>query len=290
MFIANEENGKFKGIGVDQLALEGHMDALKNGPVFWVDAADSQPCLGTNGNMTWQLEFVGKLFHSGMPHRSINPIEMAMDGISYIQERFYKDFAALPVEAEYNFSTASTMKPTQIKCTQGSLNQIPPSCTVQGDVRLTPFYDVAKVREAVEGYVADINANPSIIETGRHGPHSKYTLPEENLLGRVVLTWENPGENGIACDIKSPGYAALMEATKSVLGHVAPYSIGGSLPLVRQMQEEGFDLHIAGYGLSKKYHADNEYASLSALKEATKVIAKVTACMLLLFTNHLYYS
>jgi len=46
VFIANEENGSFPGIGVDQLAKEGYLDELKNGPLFWIDSADSQPCIG----------------------------------------------------------------------------------------------------------------------------------------------------------------------------------------------------------------------------------------------------
>ena len=50
IFIANEENSTFVGLGVDQLAKEGHMDELKQGPVFWVDSADSQPCIGTAGS------------------------------------------------------------------------------------------------------------------------------------------------------------------------------------------------------------------------------------------------
>lgn len=39
VFIANEENGTFKGVGVDQLALEGHMTDLLKGPLFWIDSA-----------------------------------------------------------------------------------------------------------------------------------------------------------------------------------------------------------------------------------------------------------
>lgn len=46
IFIANEENGVFVGVGIDQLAKEGYMDSLKKGPLFWIDAADSQPCIG----------------------------------------------------------------------------------------------------------------------------------------------------------------------------------------------------------------------------------------------------
>jgi len=53
IFIANEENSTFVGIGVDQLAKEGHMDELKHGPLFWIDSADSQPCIGTAGEQTW---------------------------------------------------------------------------------------------------------------------------------------------------------------------------------------------------------------------------------------------
>ena len=37
VFIANEENGTFKGVGVDQLSLEGYLDDLKKGPVYWID-------------------------------------------------------------------------------------------------------------------------------------------------------------------------------------------------------------------------------------------------------------
>lgn len=274
VFIANEENGTFKGIGVDQLSIEGYLDSLKNGPVFWIDAADGQPCMGTAGNMVWKLEITGKLFHSGMPHRSINPIEMGMDTMLFIQNRFYSEFPRLPQEDVYNFSTGSTMKPTQISCTPGSLNQIPPLCTIEGDIRLSPFYDVKDANAAVQRWVDEINADPAILH-GHHGPHSKYTLPEENLLGRVKLSWQNEGENGIACDMESPGFKALFKATEEVIGEAIPYSIGGSLPLVREMKDKGFDLQIAGYGLSVKYHADNEYASLSGLKKATKVIAKL---------------
>lgn len=88
VFIANEENGSFKGVGVDQLAIEGYMDQLKAGPLFWIDAADCQPCIGTAGNCQWSLKAHGKLFHSGLPHKGINAIEFAMDAISYIQSKF----------------------------------------------------------------------------------------------------------------------------------------------------------------------------------------------------------
>mmetsp|Transcript_13777 Transcript_13777/g.30386 ORF Transcript_13777/g.30386 Transcript_13777/m.30386 type:complete len:437 (-) Transcript_13777:1289-2599(-) len=279
IFIANEENGSFPGVGVDQLAKEGYMDQLKNGPVFWIDAADCQPCIGTAGTAQWSMKAVGKLFHSGLPHKGMNSIELAMDAIAYIQKKFYADFPPHPLEKDYNFATQSNMKPTQVSCTPGSLNQLPPECTMQGDCRITPFYEVKAVMKQIDSYVAEINADPSILHSSAHGPHSKYTLPEEGKQGRIDLKWVGEGENGIACKLDSKGYHAILEATKAVLGSVTPYAIGGSLPLIRDLQDQGFDVQISGYGISSRYHADNEAASLSNLKDATRIISTVISIM-----------
>jgi len=41
---------------------------------------------------------------------------------------------------------------------------------------------------------------------------------------------------GVACDLNSPGFKALCGATEAVLGTVKPYSITGSLPLIRELK------------------------------------------------------
>jgi acetylornithine deacetylase len=46
-----------------------------------------------------------------------------------------------------------------MECSRGSLNQIPPWAQCSGDIRLTPFYDVAEVKAAVLSWVAELNAN-----------------------------------------------------------------------------------------------------------------------------------
>lgn len=258
------------------------MEFLKAGPVFWIDAADSQPCQGTAGVIPWKVEVTGKLFHSGLPHKAINSIEMAMDVVNYMQQKFYVDFARDPREDDYSFTTCSTLKPTQISCTEGSLNQVPPVCTVQGDIRLSPFYDKGAAVAALERYIAEINADPASVlkgdGTGVHGPHSHYALPDEDRKGVAKLTVFD-GENGIAVNMGSPGFQTLVQATKHVLKEVRPYAIGGTLPLVREMQDAGFDLQIVGYGLSAKYHADNECASLTDLKNACRIVAKISSLL-----------
>ena len=68
-----------------------------------------------------------------------------------------------PNEKRYNFATPSTAKPTQIKCSEGSINQIPAWTEIQGDFRVTPFYDVYDAKEKLEGYVKELNDGRSYL-------------------------------------------------------------------------------------------------------------------------------
>ncbi len=127
----------------------GKLDELKNGPVYWIDSADSQPCCGTNGVAQWELKATGRLFHSGLPHKGINSIEFASEAMAEIQESFYRDFPPCPEQEKYGYAVGSSMKPTQIQCSEGGLNQIPPWCKISGDIRLVPFYDMIECRNFV---------------------------------------------------------------------------------------------------------------------------------------------
>ena len=67
--ICSEENSSIPNVGVDMLLKDGKLDNLKNGPLYWVDTSDSQPCLGTASAAMWTLKCRGRLFHSGLPHK-----------------------------------------------------------------------------------------------------------------------------------------------------------------------------------------------------------------------------
>ena len=54
---------------------------------------------------------------------------------------------------------------------------------------------------------------------------------------------------GIACSTESDGYKHLDAATAEVLGSSIPYSDCGSLPLVGDMQEAGFDIQVSFHRL-----------------------------------------
>ncbi|XP_048447498.1 acetylornithine deacetylase-like isoform X1 [Pyrus x bretschneideri] len=274
VFIANEENSTISGVGVDALVKDGLLSKLKDGPLFWIDTADKQPCIGTGGMIPWELHVTGKLFHSGLPHKAINPLELAMEALKEIQLRFYRDFPPHPKEEAYGFATPSTMKPTQWTYPGGGINQIPAECTISGDVRLTPFYNVQDVMGKLQEYVDDINENIGKVES--RGPVSKYVLPDENLRGSLTLSFDE-ATSGVACDLNSLGFHVLCKATEEVVGHVKPYSITGSLPLIRELQDEGFDVQTAGYGLMATYHAKNEYCLFTDMSQGYQVFISVIA-------------
>eukprot|EP00009_Paramoeba_aestuarina_P004670 CAMPEP_0201520882 /NCGR_PEP_ID=MMETSP0161_2-20130828/13065_1 /ASSEMBLY_ACC=CAM_ASM_000251 /TAXON_ID=180227 /ORGANISM="Neoparamoeba aestuarina, Strain SoJaBio B1-5/56/2" /LENGTH=436 /DNA_ID=CAMNT_0047919395 /DNA_START=59 /DNA_END=1369 /DNA_ORIENTATION=+ len=272
VFIASEESSIIPDVGVDMLEKDGKLDFLKNGPVYWVDSADSQPCIGTAAAIEWTLKVTGKLGHSGLPHRGINPIELGSEALAIIQKRFYEDFKAHPEEARYNFQSPSSMKPTQFKTAPGSSNQIPPHVTISGDIRLTPFYEVDDAIAAVKKYVDELNADLGSIPT--RGP-SKYSIDDGATIGKIEVIFEDQPYPGIACNIDSNGFNDLKAATEEIIGECKPYSIGGSLPLVRDLQKAGFDVQICGYGKSEVYHGDNEYCNLSDMKDAAKIFASM---------------
>ncbi|KAI5642011.1 hypothetical protein M9H77_00208 [Catharanthus roseus] len=274
IFIASEEDSTIPGVGVEELMKDGYLDKLINGPLYWVDSSDTQPCIGSGGFIAWKLHFTGKLFHSGLPNKAINALELGMEALKVIQLRFYKDFPRHPKEEEYAFEIPSTMKPTQWSYPGGGINQIPGECTIAGDVRLTPFYDISDAQKKLEEYVKDINENIEKLDT--RGPASKYVLPEENLRGRVDIdmSFDTPLP-GIACDLNSRGFKVISEATKEVVGYVKPFSTTGTVPLVRDLQDKGYDVQLVGYGLNEVYHAENEYCLLSDMCNGYKILALI---------------
>lgn len=268
VFIASEEAQAEAGVGVDGLLEDGKLVLMKKGPLLWLDTADSQPCIGTAGALTWDLKCNGMLCHSGMPQQGINAVELAMEATKYLQDVFYEQFPACDKEKEYYFRTPSTMKPTQISCAKGGLNQIPQWCLVQGDVRLTPFYTMEQVKKSLEEAVARLNEDPTCLPS--HGPVSQYAVPGKKAS--LELSFGKYVMHGIACNL-TPHYHALCSAIKQVRKECQPYSVSGSLPLVKEMQDAGFNIFMLGFGLMSSYHADNEFCLLSDMELGIEILA-----------------
>ena len=111
---------------------------------------------------------------------------------------------------------------------------------------------------------------PNISSLRTFGPASKYEIPD--CKGKLELTWGPGGMEGIACSLDSEGHKAIVAATEAVLGEAKPYSICGSLPLVRDLQRAGFDVQMTGFGRMDAYHADNEYSKLSDFKKGFDIL------------------
>eukprot|EP01128_Nolandella_sp_AFSM9_P010282 TRINITY_DN7075_c0_g1_i1.p1 TRINITY_DN7075_c0_g1~~TRINITY_DN7075_c0_g1_i1.p1 ORF type:complete len:440 (-),score=124.85 TRINITY_DN7075_c0_g1_i1:805-2100(-) len=272
VLIANEENSEVADVGVDALVKHGHLGPLKNGWMYWIDCSDSQPCIGTGAAMSWKITANGRKGHSGLPYDAINPLMMSYEAMQVLMSKFHEKYGAHEKEELYNFKSPSTMKPTVWDHPPGSLNQIPGSATISGDIRLTPFHEPDEVMADMEKWVAEINADINALP-GR-GPMYQYAL-DNGLKGTIKFEWLDEVYRGIACSLDSPGFKALSKCTEKVLGSLKPYSITGSLPVVWDLQQEGYDLQISGYGLSEVYHGVNEYCLLSGMKTGFSILTGV---------------
>mmetsp|Transcript_8132 Transcript_8132/g.23335 ORF Transcript_8132/g.23335 Transcript_8132/m.23335 type:complete len:446 (-) Transcript_8132:440-1777(-) len=276
VMIANEENAKELGVGVDELVKRGMLDHIKSGPVYWLDTADSQPCLGTAGMMVWKLKATGRLFHSGFPTQGINSMELAMEAVSELQRRFYETYPESENDKRYKFECSSSMKPTRWDAPPGTINIIPGECSISGDIRLSPFHCCKEVMAKLQAWVEDINANLDKLPT--RSPQSKFDLrPAVDAKGKLEIEFAEEHVDGIAVDMNSEGFKTMMEAWDEVYGGSKPFSVTGSLPCVRELQDEGFDLNIIGFGCLKVYHANNEYALLSDMEKGFKLLGTLVS-------------
>lgn len=62
------------------------------------------------------------------------------------------------------------------------------------------------------------------------------------------MTWGSHQLSGVACNLKSKGFAALTKSIEEVKGEAKPFSITGSLPLVKELQEAGFGTKETTHG------------------------------------------
>jgi acetylornithine deacetylase len=274
VLIANEEEQPKREIGLDYVVASGAMDTLKDGPVYWLDAADFGPTIGTAGVGAWELTALGVPGHSGMPQNCVNALELAMATSLALGAHFRAAFPPHPDEARYSFLAPSSVKATMIEAPNNKVTKVPGEVKVKGDLRLTPFYDMDAAVKSLTGFVRDLDAR---IERGDMPPAFPAVRTADGRRGSVALTWKGRAIEGIACKLESPALAALEAALRKVRGPdgAKPFSVTGSLPLVRDLQRKGFDVQITGFGRMISYHAPNEQAKLEHFREGYAVLAEL---------------
>jgi acetylornithine deacetylase len=274
VLIANEEERSIPGIGLEYVAEMGALEPLKGGPLYWLDSADFGPTLGTGGIVSWELLVKGVAGHSGMPQNCVNALELGMSVVQALCTWFARRVPAHPDEAKWLFSVSSSCKPTLIECDNNKITKIPGSVRILGDMRITPFYDVGQTIADACAFVADLNRR---IHAGEQLQGFPRTRTESGQVGSFELRPEGKLSEGIACQLDSPGLHALNRALTEVRGEAAlqPYSMTGSLPLVRDLQKRGFDVQITGFGESRSYHAPNEKAQLIDFDDGMKILSKL---------------
>lgn len=268
VIIADEELSNTNGVGIGQLVRDGRLDDLKNGPLYWIDSSDFGPTTATAGMALWRIIVSGKASHSGFPQNGINAVELANEVIRSLQEWFYAHYPAHPNEKGHGFVCPSSLKPTRVTVENDTLTKIPAKAVIEGDVRLTPWYDPVKVKEAMNDFLRNL----SIDQLPPVGPAS-YSV--EGDVGTATFDLLGTASGGMACDRNSDGYAALERAIVSVVPDSRPIAMTGTLPYVSFLQSRGFDVQITGFGRNEAYHAPNEFAELSDMQLGFQVLCRI---------------
>ncbi len=271
VMIANEEERTVPGIGLEYLGEIGALEPLKAGPIYWLDSADFGPTLGTGGIATWEIRATGVPGHSGMPHNCVNALELCMATVRELVNWFQTNVPPHPDEARWKFSSPSTCKPTIVRCDNNKLTKIPGLAQVFGDMRVTPFYNIASIFADAKAFVVRLNER---IQAGDAPEGFPRVRTQSGEAGKVEFIPEGKLTEGIACDLASPALQKLTEAIAKVRGEntVHPYSMTGSLPLVRDLQRRGFDVQITGFGESRSYHAPNEQGTLGDFEAGLRIL------------------
>lgn len=273
VLIADEEYGVDHSIGIHHLMQDGELDEFKNGPLLWLDSSDTEIAMGSATGMAWKLVTHGAKGHSGMPHNCINPLLFGPAAMAGLLTVFKQNFPKHDLESVYNYPCCSSMKPTQAEATEGPINGIPQVFTLNGDVRLTPFYEASDVMRVLDAYIQSINDDPTSLP--QYNECFPYALPDGTRV-KFEFTWTKAPYAGILCDMNSIGFKMLRDSITRITGKEAVIvSSTGSLPLVGELQKNGFDIIITGFGIGKTYHAIDEYCLLSDVANGFDILLDV---------------
>jgi acetylornithine deacetylase len=271
VLIANEESVRVPGVGLDYVVQAGALAPLRQGPIYWLDSTDFGPTVGTGGVARWDLRVTGVTGHSGMAHNCVNALELAMAATRALGEWFVEAFPPHPEERRYGFPSPSTLKPTLIDVPNRKFTMIPGRAQVTGDVRLTPFYEMRSALAALEQFVADLDRR---LESGNPPPGFPRIRVADGRRGTVAIDVADGFLEGMACDLDSPGLAVLQRAISSVRGErdAGRYAMTASLPLIRELQRDGFDVQITGFGIGACMHAPDEHGRLQDFVDGLAVL------------------
>ncbi|ABF85949.1 peptidase homolog, M20 family [Myxococcus xanthus DK 1622] len=273
VLISNEESSELPGLGLNYVAEQGMLKPLDGQPVYWLDSANFGPTLGTAGVSLWELKVTGVGGHSGMPQNCVNALELGMAASLELARFFHERFPPTEDEKRWGFLSSSSLKATVVEAPNTKETKVPADVVLRGDIRLTPFYDLAEVQKTVTDFMAELDARLERDDAPAHFPRTRTAGGKR---GELAFRFQGEGTEGIACRLDSEGLRALKEAMQVVRGVSAtPFSLTGSLPLVRDLQRQGCDVQITGFGDMQYYHAPNEQARLEDFRQGFAILREL---------------
>ncbi|WP_434381540.1 M20/M25/M40 family metallo-hydrolase [Melittangium boletus] len=273
VLISNEEAGELPGLGLGYVAEQGRLRDLVGQPVYWLDSANFGPTVGTGGISLWELKVKGVGGHSGMPQNCVNALELGMAASLELARWFHARFPATADEKTWGFLSSSSLKATVVEGANTKESKIPSEVLLRGDLRLTPFHDMQEVRAEVVRFMRELDARLERGEAPEGFPRIRTAAGQR---GALEFRFLGEGMEGIACRLDSPGLHALQDAMRAVRGvEPTPFSLTGSLPLVKELQRQGCDVQITGFGEMAYYHAPNEQARLEDFRQGFSILREL---------------
>jgi acetylornithine deacetylase/succinyl-diaminopimelate desuccinylase-like protein len=274
LFISNEEESSVPGIGLDYFVQMRGLSTLTNGPLVWLDSADFGPTLGTGGIAAWELVATGVPGHSGMPQNCVNALELAMTAALELSSWFSAAYPLHPLEEKWKYASSSSMKTTIIEVDNRKVTKIPGEARLQGDIRMTPFYEIDEAVAKAATFVDELNER--IHSRRPFDPMARFHT-ESGQEGRLAFLPKVHRTSGVACDLECATLQTLSQAIIDVRGtdQYRPWAMTGSLPLVAELKKLGAEVAITGFGRSSAYHAPNEFGTLRDFEDGYVVLERL---------------
>lgn len=103
---------------------------------------------------------------------------------------------------------------------------------------------------------------------------------------RITITFDE-ASSGVACNLDSRGFHVLCKATEEVVGHVKPYSITGTLPLIRELQVGTLFLYLV-FGNKKKTGSSLTHIDILSYCRMRALMCKLLATVYFHFLHHIF--
>jgi len=255
----DEEMGPYSG-----LCYLADLGKLKADYFLSMDGDSDDITIASNGNVDWQIDVLGKSYHSGSSFLGVNAIEKAvpvMNGLLELKAKVEKRRSKVPASMAIsrNAGIDTLMPVLNITMINGGVKQniVPDRCTLKGDRRYIPeekFSDVCK------------EMNDAVSRVKNKYPDIDLKMSCDNIYAPMLT------------DMNHPWVQEVKRVADEVTGRdVRCAGAQGSLDVAYAVDVTGLPACCFGIGrrMESNAHADDENIRVEDMVMYTKFLGKL---------------